>query len=282
MKKLFIFLLLVACYGAVVSPLSAKIKNRSFEEKLGYLPSAQIMRFIAADQKEIVAQSVVLKALMYFGGLADTERNKLRQRPDFPLMKRNIETALKLDPFNMDGYYFAQAVLVWDLKQVKEANELLDFGMKYRTWDFYLPLFAGFNAAFFLKDYEAASRYYKLAGELSGSDLFSRLAGRFMYEANQTTHAIAFLTSMVNSTKNEMIKKSFQTRLDAFKEVKRVEDAASRYAADHPGKSASMDLLVKQGYLDKAPVDPYGGEFYIDDAGRVRTTSKFAFKSSQK
>src|ERR1035437_4961022 len=51
--------------------------------------------------------------------------------------------------------------------------------MKYRTWDWQLPFFAGFNSAFFLKDYAAAARYYQRAGELSGSDLSRLLAGRY-------------------------------------------------------------------------------------------------------
>ncbi len=65
----------------------------------------------------------------------------------------------------MDAYYFAQAVLVWDVGQVRLANELLEYGMRYRTWDYLLPFFAGFNYSYFLKDNEKAAQYYR--GQLS-------------------------------------------------------------------------------------------------------------------
>jgi len=34
---------------------------------------------------------------------------------------------------------------------------------------------------------------------------------------------------------------------------------------------------VEGGILKGIPPDPYGGKFYLDKSGRVRTTSEFAF-----
>jgi len=128
-----------------------------------------------------------------------------------------------LDPYNMDAYYFAQTILAWDVKQYQLANNLLDFGMKYRTWDWMLPFFAGFNSAYFLKDYKKAADYYKRAGELNGSVLSISLAGRYMQESGQTELAIAYLSAMEINERNLAIKKNYQTRLKAFKEVHRIE-----------------------------------------------------------
>jgi tetratricopeptide (TPR) repeat protein len=107
-----------------------------------------------------------------------------------------IHGAVQLDPYNMDAYYFGQAILVWDVGKVELANELLDYGMRFRTWDWYLPFFAGFNQAYFLKDYTKAARYYDRAGELSGSDLFKNLAGRYLQESGKTDLALAYLSAM--------------------------------------------------------------------------------------
>jgi hypothetical protein len=40
---------------------------------------------------------------------------------------------------------------------------------------------------------------------------------------------------------------------------------------------SSVAELIKKGYLADTPVDPYGGTFYLEPDGTVRSTSKFAF-----
>jgi hypothetical protein len=253
------------------------MKNKPFVEKIGYIPQPEVMLLATADQKQITAASLIMNVLFYFGGLVDLAMNKIYIPPDLSGMRNTIEAAVKLDPYNMDGYYFAQAVMVWDMNQVRNANAILEYGMKYRYWDWYLPFFAGFNYAYLLKDYATAAKYYKRVGELTGNELSINLAGRYMYEAGQTDLAIAYLTAMERGAHNEAIKKSFRVRLEAFKGVKMIELARERYVSTYGKRPSSVDILLKTGYLQVLPVDPYGGEFYLDEHGRVRSTSKFAF-----
>ena len=41
-------------------------------------------------------------------------------------------------------------------------------------------------------------------------------------------------------------------------------------------------MILLSWLLVSLPADPYGGEFYFDEAGKVRTTSKFADSNRQK
>src|SRR5665647_626755 len=212
----------IAClvlYGILILPFTAYLKNKPFVEKLGYVPSVTALKSVAADHKELVAASLVLKVLMYFGGLVEKAENQVAVPPDYISMSRLLHGAVKLDPYNMDAYYFAQGFLTWDVKQYKLANDLLDYGMKYRTWDWYLPFFAGFNSAYFLHDYKKAADYYKRAGELSGSDLHKSLAGRYLQESGQTDLAIVYLSAMAKGERNPAMKKTYLFRLNAFKAV---------------------------------------------------------------
>jgi tetratricopeptide (TPR) repeat protein len=251
--------------------------SKPIVEKLGYVPTVAVVKAASADQKELVGSLLVMKVLMYFGGLVDKQQNELATLPDYPGMSRMIHGAVQLDPYNMDAYYFGQAILVWDVGKVELANELLDYGMRFRTWDWYLPFFAGFNQAYFLKDYTKAARYYDRAGELSGSDLFKNLAGRYLQESGKTDLALAYLSAMEKGEKNPAIKKSFRTRISAFREVRRIEIARDRYREKTGVPPDSLEVLLKQGFLSSLPVDPYGGHFYLEPNGRVATTSKFAF-----
>ncbi len=264
-------------YGLLILPFTAYLKNKPFVEKLGYVPSVIALKAVAADHKELVAATLVLKVLMYFGGLVEKSDNQLATPPDYPSMSRLLHGAVKLDPYNMDAYYFSQGFLTWDVKQFKLANDLLDYGMKYRTWDWYLPFFAGFNSAYFLHDYKKAAEYYKRAGELSGSDLHKSLAGRYLQESGQTDLAIIYLSAIAKGERNPAMKKNYQLRLNAFKEVRRIELARDHYRELHGTFPTSIDQLLASGLLAPPPSDPYGGQFYIEQDGNVKTTSKFAF-----
>ena len=271
-------------YVLMLVPFTSYMKNKPIEEKLGYTSSFKLLKPLSADQKELVGASLVMKVLMYFGGIIGKaqEGKVISEPPDLHGMSRLLHGAVQLDPYNMDAYYFAQGFLTWDAKQFKVANDLLDYGMKYRTWDWYLPFFAGFNSAYFMKDYAKAAEYYKRAAELSGQDLHKSLAGRYLQESGQTDLAIVYLTAMEKAEKNQALKKNYQIRLAAFREVKRIETARDRFMTEHGGLPVSVEQLVQLGFLAPAPVDPYGGRFYLETSGKVATTSKYAFATKNK
>ena len=145
----------IVLYALLIIPFSDYMKQKPVEEKLGYIPNLQVIRLLSVEQKELAGASLLMKVIMYFGEVAGKQAENVVTQPlDYREMERVIQIALKLDPYNMDGYYFAQSVLVWDMKQYQAANDLLEYGMQYRTWDWYLPFSAGFNYAYFLKDYK--------------------------------------------------------------------------------------------------------------------------------
>ncbi len=269
-------------YVLLIVPFTTYLKNKPFVEKLGYVPAVSVLKSVAADQKELVAASFVLKVLMYFGGLIEKSENQFVVPPDYKSMSRLLHGAVKLDPYNMDAYYFAQSFLTWDVKQYKLANNLLDYGMTYRTWDWQLPYFAGFNSSFFLHDYSKAAEYYKRAAELSGNNLFINLTGRYLQESGQTDLAIGYLSAMAKGERNPALKKTYLTRLAAFKETRRIEVARDRYRKIRGTMPKTVEQLVSEGFLFPPPRDPYGGQFYLEADGKVATTSKYAFAGVKK
>lgn len=265
-------------YAALLGPFTSYMARKPIEEKLGFVPSIKLIKPLSADQKELAAASLVIKVLIYFGGVVGQLPDRVvAQPPDLQGMSRLLHGAVQLDPYNMDAYYFAQGFLTWDAKQFKVANDLLDYGMKYRTWDWYLPYFAGFNNAFFLKDYAKAAELYKRAAELSGEPLYKNLAGRYLQESGQTELAIAYLSALLKGETNPSLKKTYQVRLAAFREARRVELARDLYKRQHGSLPASIGQLQQSGLLTSPPVDPYGGSFYLEPDGKVATTSKYAF-----
>lgn len=276
-KTVSVALICLVLYVILIIPFTTYLRNKPFVEKLGYLPSSvTVLKSLAVDHKELAAASLVLKVLMYFGDLVEKANNKVIIPPDYMSMSRMLHCAVRLDPYNMDAYYFAQSFLTWDARQFKLANDLLDYGMKFRTWDWYLPFFAGFNSTYFMRDYSKAAGYFKQAGDLSGQNLFKNLAGRYMQESGQTDLAIGYLSAMEKGENNPALKKNYQLRLTAFREARRIEMARDRYQETRGVMPKTVEQLVVEGVLSPPPRDPYGGEFYLESDGKVATTSKYA------
>lgn len=282
MKKLALLTILTVFYLILLLPFTSYMRNKPIIEKMSYIPEPGILKLFAADQYHFVAESLVMTVISYFGGISEQAGNKVNIPPEYPAMKSALEAAVRLDPYNMDAYYFAQAIMVWDAGQVREITDLLEYGMKYRTWDFYLPFFAGFNYAYFLKDYEHAAVCYQRVGELTGSELTINLAGRYMYESGRTDLAISYLSMMAKSASNDAVRKTLQTRLQALQGVRKIEEAEEHYVKKYHRLPLSVEGLIAQGYLTEPPLDPYGGKYYIDSRGKVRTTSKLSFINPNK
>ena len=47
------------------------MKNRPVAVKLGYVPSAEVLRVAVRDQKLLVAHAAIVRVLVYYGTLID-------------------------------------------------------------------------------------------------------------------------------------------------------------------------------------------------------------------
>jgi tetratricopeptide (TPR) repeat protein len=274
-----VFTLSLLAYLLLIFPFTTYLKNRPLQFKIGYVPEAKVIKILTADQCFLVADWVILKVVFYFGSLLEKNQDdKLYAvNPDYPAMFRILQTGLRLDPYNADAYYFAQAVYTWDVGKVREVNNMLEYGMKYRTWDYQLPFFAGFNAAYFLKDYKKAAEYMKKAAEIAQEQQFATLAARYFYEAGETEFGILFIDMMKGSAKDANEKKLYEFRKKALLAVRQIENAGKLFQQKSGIQPASIEQLVSSGYLPNVPRDPYGGKFYLDELGKVRSTSKLSF-----
>ncbi|ABB31636.1 hypothetical protein GeomeDRAFT_0284 [Geobacter metallireducens RCH3] len=280
MKRVLLALVLAAAFFVVNFSLDRQMANRPVVVKLGYSPSGQVLKLVAGDLKPLVAEFNVLRVVIYFGSLVEKWKSRIQLPPEYPNMFRTIETAVRLDPYNMDAYYFAQAAFTWQVGHASDVNYLLDYGMKYRTRDWQLPYFAGFNAAYFLHEYDSAATYMQRAARLSGHDLLTNLTARYFYESGREDLGIAFLRDMIARTTDKKERTIYELRLKALIAVQKLNSAVRRYRAEHGALPENLQALVKIGYLLRIPDDPYGGEFFLDKRGMVRTSSQMAMARS--
>lgn len=278
-QRLTLGLLFAACLALLLwsgSTLSQAMVERPFTSKLGYTPPATVLKVASGEHRQTLAELVALKVMLYFGSLAEGWKHQVVLPPEYYNMYQTLESALRLDPYNADIYYFTQAVFTWDAGRAREVNRFLDYGIKHRTWDPMLPFFAGFNAAYFLKDYTTAADYMQKAAEIANNPSMARLASRYFYESGRTEMAVNFLEQMIRSAPSRQEAELYQMRRDALVAVNELQTALSLFTERFERKPANLHELIGIGNLKKMPVDPYGGTFYLDDEGRVRSTSKLA------
>lgn len=276
MTRRLVFAGLVISYFLLLIPFTAYLKDRPVAVKLGYVPHPQLLRAVSGEHRCSVAGLEVLRVLFYYGTTVQKALEQVIVPPEYSNMYNALQGAVLLDPYNMDAYYFAQAIFIWERGQVEEVNRLLEIGMSKRTWDPSLPFYLGFNNAFFLKDYKKAAGYMQQAAEISGNPIYAGLASRYFYESEQTGLGLAFLDAMIRSSRDKAVRKSYELRRDALLAVQQLEAAVTSYRRRFKALPPTLAALVEKGIISKLPVDPYGGSFYLDAEGKVRTTSKFA------
>lgn len=268
---------LVVCYLALIVPFTGYLKSRPAVEKLGYTPDSDILKVVSGEMSTLLAEWCVLKVLFYFGTITEPSGAHSAVNPEYYNMFKTVETAVKLDPYNLDSYYFAQASFTWEIGRAKDVNRLLIYGMKYRNHDWTLPFYVAFNNAYFLRNYPEAAKYMQIAADLSHEPLLTNLAARYFYEAGRTDLGIIFLDNMEKGATDRKVKNVFEIRKKALVAVKTLDEAIILFRQKRGRLPGDLAELVSAGVIRSIPEDPYGGKFYLDRDGKVRSTSKFAF-----
>jgi len=267
----------IASVGILTEKNTAFLKTNQ-QEQISALP-APLLRILAFDYKGIVSDALFIKGIVYIGGFLvqknhPVERVRLSDS-QWRAFLHVMDASTELDPYFQDPYYFANAFLTWDAGMIKEANAFLDKGSRYRHWDWSLPFFAGFNYFYFLQDNDKASEKLMEASRRNNKNLLlASLASKLAFKENKTENSILFLEEMINKTEDEQTREKLKTRLDAFNAILTLEKAVEAYQQKFGRMPEQIDELVKKNILAEIPQDPYGGEYFIDERGQVRTTSE--------
>ncbi len=271
MKKLYIITAVLIFAYTIFSPYFLKqIQKRPL--KLGYVPQGKLYKAALGEFRWITGIYFAFRAITYFGGKSKAVAMKNYRQIEYFNLYRTIYQSIMLNPYNEDAYYFAQAAFI-DTGHIKDLNFLLRKAFKYRPWDFQLPFFLGFNNAYFLRNYDKAAFYFKLAAKLTGSSLFTNLAARYFYEGGRTKLGISFLKYMIKTSRNRSVKLIYEKRLDALEKIAFLENAVKRYRKKYGTFPKSLNELILKHIIKKIPEDPYHGKFYIEN-GKIKTTSK--------
>lgn len=235
------------------------------------LPSA-LLRLTSLEFDGIAADLMQLRAMVAFGEML--EQKSPPTPSEWYWLQGTLRNAVELDPYFYDPYVFGNAILTWDAKMVKEANALLVKGVQVRTWDYTLPFFLGFNHFYFLQDDTRAAGYLMESARRPGAPpLVAALATRLQYRRSRAETAAAFLQEILRQTEDPASRKDFEMRLVTLRQIVLLERQVAAYVANFGKQPMSLQELLRAGLIDRLPQDPYGGSYYLDVDGSIKTTS---------
>lgn len=256
----------------------AALKQSTLQRKALPLPGggevlpSTILRLGSLEFNGLSADLLQLTAMVAFG--ETLERGVKPEAVEWRWLYGTLNNATELDPYFLDPYIFGNAVLTWDAHLVREANALLEKGSRYRSWDYQLPFYQGFNSFYFLGDDQtAADLLMEASRRPEAPPLLASLASRLAYKGARTTNAILFLEGILAREEDEGRRKEYRLRLDALRGIAVLEQAVTIFRERLSRAPKSIAELQEAGILRSIPRDPYGGTFFIDETGRVRTTS---------
>jgi len=273
----FLIISTVSCFF-VQQDVSKKRDEFLKNSYMTYTLPSKIIGPAAMEFKGIVSDFLFLKVSTFFGGKFINKEMLSEKQAEYAY--DSVDVITDLDPWFWDAYLFADMLLTWDFGQIDKANDLLFKAKKYRTTDFKVPYYIGFNYFYFLKDTLNGSKYLMEASMLPGSPSYlPALATRFSMYQNQFEPAILFLENILKNTQNPAMAKQMETRLKTLILLEALEKKVHEFKNTYGFYPKQINELVEKKIIKTIPKDPYGGELFITKNGRVFTTSKMIYKS---
>ena len=240
--------------------------------RMANLP-APLARTMVLEFQGVTSDFLMLKILTYLGQkLMDAEQ---LTEGEWQTVYLSLKQVVNLDARFLDPYVVAQMTLPSDAGMVKETNELLEIAAQTLTWDYRPHFFLWYNYFYYLNDPKDAGIHLEKAARIPGAPTyFPTLAARTNLYAGKIYAAVVFLEETLRETSDPSMRKFLGMRLEALKKIGFLEMKVLEYKKKYNKIPENLQELVARGIITRIPSDPYGGEFYIMEGGRVYSTSK--------
>jgi len=263
------FLIFVALAAATTLAASRLHVERERPYDIDSVPRAGPLAFLFLGNRTLAADVNWLRAVQYIGETRGNERgwDKL-----FPL----VDAVTDLDPMHGYAYQVAGAILS-SVGRVDESNRILEKGTRAVPDRYILPYHRAFNAFYYQGDWKQAGKWAEVAARTPGAPPHIRQNVLAYYvKGKRADAAVAFLEQALAEAKDPDTRKALESQLKQARlelDATKVEDAIAEWRARYLSGPLALGQLVSEGLIPAIPPDPYGGDLYLDEEGRVRSTA---------
>ncbi len=234
-----------------------------------FVPRAQSLRWLSLGHPLLAANLTWLRAVQYMGEPRANQRGWEKLRP-------LVDVVTDLDPrhgyaYQTTGNMLASAGLLAD------SNAVLEKGTRNVPNRYILPFHRAVNAFLYAGDYAEAGRWFEIAADTPGAPVRLREYVVAMYVKGDTAEAaLSFLRRMEAEAEDDESRRAISAQIQRAtleRDAARIEEAAKVYRQQLGLPPIVPEQLVLEGLLPAVPTDPFGGIYYLDEDGRVRSTA---------
>lgn len=255
--------------------LSARSPTESIQrDETLALPRPAVLRGLFAGQLQLIADYYWLLTINRVGA-ATTAEELQRVYPYADLVT-------DLDPEFEYAYRFGAITLPvqtadGQIANLREAEKLLRKGLQQFPGSRRLLFQLAFNYMYYEGRYqEAADIFQQLARDPMAPKWYAALATR-LYAAGGDLDTSAYLTQQLLETCiDPELCENYERRLVEIEQerlLRAIDDAVTRFVASRNRHPQDFAELTGAGLLTGLPPDPFGGEYYLDEEGRARSTA---------
>jgi tetratricopeptide (TPR) repeat protein len=274
----FRFLIFLALAGATTFAASRLHVERERPYDIEAVPRASALGFLFLGNRTLAADLNWLRAVQYIGEPRGNERgwDKL-----FPL----VDVVTDLDPRHGYAYQVAGTILS-SVGRIEESNRILEKGVRAVPDRYILPYHRAFNSFYYQGDWQGAGKWAEVAARTPGAPLHVRQNVLAYYvKGKRADAAIVFLEQALKEARDPDSRKALESQLRQARlelDASRLEDAIQEWRARYHTGPLALGQLLSEGLLRSIPADPYGGDLYLDEDGRVRSSANpFRFSRPQ-
>jgi len=236
---------------------------------VGIVPKASTLRWLSLGHPTLAANMLWLKAVQYIG---DPRANQRGWEKLYPL----TDVVTDLDPRHGYAYQVA-GTLLSPFGHVAESNAILEKGTRALPDRYILPYLRAFNAFYYDDDWITAGRFAEISARSPGAPPHVRQNVLAYYVKGQRADAaVAFLQQSLAEARDPETRKAVEGQLlQAMleRDAVRVDEAVEKWRNRYVIGPLFLQQLVGEKLLPAIPADPHGGELYVDEEGRVRSTA---------
>jgi hypothetical protein len=262
-------LALASLVGGSLLNLSLAERRESRPYDVLHVPNGAAARIVALGHRTFLSDLYWLQTVQYIGEPKADQRgwDKL-----YPL----VDLVTDLDPRH--GYAYQTAGVVLSAAgRLAQSNQILEKGMVKGPPLWTLPYYLSFNHWFYMGDYAAGAEYARVAAKRPGASVnVARLALSLSSKSGSPEDAIAMIQEMRANVKDEVSASALDEQLKLAiveRDAQALERAIARFVNERGRRPANVEDLLRVGYVQELPKDPFGGKYVLDDDGKVRSSA---------
>jgi len=263
-NRAFVVALVVAC--AVATTWSgirlehAAVSEQS-ERSLLLLPNGKHLKIASLGQAPLLADLLYLWAIQYYSVYEREDR--------FRYVKHIFgDVIAELDPHYIDAYWMGALILIVEAKDLEAGLSLLDQGIEANPENWILPYLAGWEC-YHADEFDCAEDYFARAEALPEVPIYVRRTRIGMAAAKgDLRRAYAMWLDILQDPAADAgtidIAERQLRHLKVKIDVQEIQAWVERFRIENERWPGSLTELIRRGYTDAVPLDPFGRPYAYD------------------